>query len=116
MGEFMIDSYKFGEMTVDEEKYSSDLIITPESRRGEWRRKEGHKLCLADLNGISWEDIEYLVVGGGMYGLMSVQPDVKSFLEEKNISLEANKTKEAVKIFNKLSKDKKVVGAFHLTC
>ncbi|RKY84054.1 hypothetical protein DRQ09_09155 [candidate division KSB1 bacterium] len=112
----MIDSYKFGEIVVDGVKYTSDIIITEEGIKENWWRKEGHKLCLQDLHGVLWEGVETLVVGSGCYGLMSVLPDVKNFLAEKNISLEVSKTGNAVKIFNKLSKDKKIIGAFHLTC
>ena len=112
----MIDSYKFGEMVVNGEKYTSDLVITPHGIRDDWWRKEGHKLCLDDLKEITWDDIEILVIGGGMYGLMKVLPEVKGFLAEKDILLESGKTGNAVKTFNKLSKDRKVVGAFHLTC
>jgi len=112
----MIDSYKFGEMTVNGKKYTADLIITPQKIHKDWWRKEGHKLCLEDLEEVSWDDTEVLVVGTGMYGLMSVLPEVKNFLAEKDISLETGKTAQAVKIFNKLIKEKTVVGAFHLTC
>lgn len=112
----MINSYKFGELIVDDEKYTSDLIITQEGVRDNWWRKDGHKLSLDDLKNISWEGIEVFVVGGGCYGLMKIQPDLQKFLEEKNIALEADKTGNAIKKFNKESKTKRVIGAFHLTC
>lgn len=112
----MIESYDFGTMVVDGQKYTADLIIFPEKINSAWWRKEGHKLALEDLEEVFKDDIEALVVGTGFFGLMKVQEDVIQAAHLKGLSLQIEKTKKAAQIFSKLSSQKKTAGAFHLTC
>jgi len=112
----MIESYSFGQMVVEGRTFSADLIIFPDRIKDSWWRKSGHRLCLEDLQDVVKEDFEVLVVGTGFYGIMKVEDDVKKFARSKGINLVAEKTKEAVSVFNELSAKKKTIGAFHLTC
>jgi len=112
----MIESYDFGAMVVDGQKYSADLIISPLKVESSWWRKEGHKLALEDLAEVFKEEIEDLVVGTGFFGLMKVQEDVIEAARLKGLSLHIEKTKKAAQIFNELFSRKKTAGAFHLTC
>lgn len=58
-----------------------------------------------------------LVVGTGYYGLVKISPEVKGALQSQGIELTAQPTKEACQTFDKLLKsNKRVAGAFHLTC
>ena len=45
-----IDSYHFGQIMINGEKYSSDVIIFPDRVQGEWWRKKGHELGLEDIS------------------------------------------------------------------
>ena len=45
-----IDSYHFGQIMINGENYSSDVIIFPDRVQGEWRRKKGHELGLEDIS------------------------------------------------------------------
>jgi hypothetical protein len=112
----MIESYDFGAMAVDGQKYTADLIIFPGKIKSDWWRREGHKLTLEDLEGVFQEDIEVLVVGTGFYGLMRVEEDVKQAAQARGLTLHIEKTKKATQIFNEFSSRKKTAGAFHLTC
>jgi len=112
----MIDAYSFGQMVIDGERYTSDLIITPSGIKSSWWRNSGHKLCLNDLEEVLQEELEVLVIGTGFSGLMKVEEEVKLFARSKEIRLIVEKTGEAVKSFNKFSLQKKTIGAFHLTC
>jgi hypothetical protein len=101
-----IDTYEFGSMTVDGKIYNADLIIFPDKIKSNWWRKEGHSLALEDL-----------VVGRGFSGCMKIPPDTKKVLQYRNIQIIDNDTGQAYRIFNEqISRGKKVVGAFHLTC
>jgi len=112
----MIESYSFGIMVIDGQKYKSDLIIFPEGIRSSWWRITGHKLCLKDLESVIKEEPEALVIGTGFTGLMKVEEEVKKYAQEKGITLIIEKTKKATQRFNELSPTKKTIGAFHLTC
>lgn len=115
----MIDSYGFGVMVVSRRKYTSDLIVFPDRIVDGWWRREGHKLCVNDLKDVlDYEPKpEVLVVGTGYSGLVKVLPEVESALKSRGIELIAQPTREAYMTFNRLLRsNKRVVGAFHLTC
>ncbi len=112
----MIDRFTFGRMIVDGQSYAADLVIFPDRIHSSWRRKEGHVLCLEDLQDIFREEIEALVIGTGFFGLLKVKDEVKEAAAAKGIHLVIEKTAEAFRIYNDLSGRKKTVGAFHLTC
>ncbi len=112
-----IDSYSFGSMAVDGRDYTNDLILFPQKVEKDWYRKQGHSLCLEDLDTVLEYGPEVLVVGRGAYGAMEIPEDTKREIKKRGIELRAGKTGNACELFNRLSKQgKKVVGAFHLTC
>ncbi|MGB8952404.1 MAG: MTH938/NDUFAF3 family protein [Candidatus Aminicenantales bacterium] len=112
----MIDAYDFGKMTVDGHVYNSDLIIYPRRIESPWWRKSGHTLHLADIPEILQEEPEVIIIGTGFFGLMREEKEVRRAAQDKKISLVVEKTREAVRSFNRIAPQKKTVGAFHLTC
>ena len=48
----IIESYSFGEMKVNDNIYTSDIIIFPEIINPSWWRKEGHYLQMTDVSEI----------------------------------------------------------------
>ena len=112
----MINAYQFGRICINEQEYTSDVIIYPDKVDSTWWRRKGHKLYIEDLKDVLQEKPEILVVGMGMPGLMKVLPETKTYLESKGIQLIAKPTDEACKTYNKLSKGKKVIAVLHLTC
>lgn len=115
----MIDHYDFGVMVVDGKRYTRDIILLPGKIIDSWWRKEGHQLCLEDLEEVlnCKPAPEVLVVGTGYSGLVRVLPEVEKTLRERNIHLIAKPTGEAYKVYNELLKSGRIVaGAFHLTC
>jgi len=112
----MIESYNFGIIVIDGQKYTSDLIIFPDRIESSWWRNTGHRLCLQDLESVIKEEPEVLVVGTGFTGLMKVEEEVKNYAQEKGITLVIEKTKKATQRYNELAPTKKTIGAFHLTC
>jgi hypothetical protein len=111
-----IDDYSFGRIVIDKKSYTSDVIIYPDRVDSSWWRKEGHYLQKADLTDIIDAKPDILVLGTGNSGVMHVPEGTIQFLESKGITVFIGKTQEAVKIFEKQPKGKKVIGAFHLTC
>jgi len=108
----MINSYSFGTITIDDQKFSKDLIIYPDHINSNWKRKSGHLLTEGDITEIIDFKPEILIIGTGSRGLMKVDDNVKNL----RIELIIKKTAEAVIEYNKIYKDKKVVAALHLTC
>jgi len=112
----VIDSYQFGEIVVNGKKYTSDVIIFPDSVKDNWWRKTGHQLCLDDIAEVITENPEVLVVGTGASSLMKVLPEVQKDIEARGIKLIVEATDKACNTYNQLSGSQKVVAALHLTC
>jgi len=111
-----IDSYHFGQLVINGQKYSSDVVISPNGVQDNWYRKKGHELSSEDITEILAETPEVLIVGTGASGLMRVLPEAKKELETRNIQLIVEPTNEACEIYNQLSRLQRVVAALHLTC
>ena len=113
----MIESYKFGEIIINGKKYSSDLIIFEDYIYDSWWRKEGHNLCINDIEKAIDKKPDILIIGTGCFGLMKVPQEliknIKSFGTEQVI---VKKTGEACTEYNKLYKTNKIIAALHLTC
>ncbi|MFQ6091686.1 MAG: Mth938-like domain-containing protein [bacterium] len=112
----MIDSYRFGEIVIDGERYTSDVIIYPDRVDANWWRKEGHRLSVGDLKGIVETRPEVLVVGTGDAGVMEVPVETKEYLEAGGIKLITERTGQACQTFNRLVGSGNVIAALHLTC
>ncbi len=112
----MIDSYDFGQITIDGRRYNRDVIIFSDNVKDGWWRREGHRLSLEDLVDVFEAEPEVLVIGTGYSGLMKVPHDVQDYMKSKNIELVVENTRQACQTYNRLSQFKKVVAAFHLTC
>ena len=67
-----IQTYQFGQMSVDGKLHTQDLILLPDRVVAKWWRKDGHRLDVEDLREIIDASPEVLVVGTGAYGLMKV--------------------------------------------
>jgi len=111
-----IDAYQFGLIVVSGKKYTSDVIISPDSIRSKWWRRKGHHLCLEDIADIINENPQVLVVGTGAAGVMKVSPEIQEELSTKGIELIVENTEEACRIYNQLCHSRRVIAALHLTC
>ncbi len=111
-----IDSYQFGLIVINGERYTSDVIIFPDRVKDNWWRKAGHQLHLDDLTEVIAENPEVMIVGIGAEGLLTVTPEVKQSLETQGIKLIAEPTDEACNIYNQLCHSQGVVAALHITC
>ncbi|MFQ6113597.1 MAG: Mth938-like domain-containing protein [bacterium] len=114
----MIESYSFGKIVIDGKEYSRDVIVYPDHVEPNWWRKRGHELCVEDIKSrIEKAAPDILVLGTGAYGNVIILDSTRKFLEQRNIKLIAENTGSACTTFNELMKsNKKVLGAFHLTC
>jgi hypothetical protein len=112
----MIESYDFGRIIINGRKFASDVVIFQDRINGNWWRKEGHLLSVDDVKEIVDAKPEVLVVGTGYSGLMKIRPQTEKYLSSSGIELIAAKTEKACKIYNDLSKSRRVVAALHLTC
>ena len=112
-----ITHYSFGKIDIDGKRYQSDVIITSDSVKANWWRKEGHNLAIADLDDVLDDNPEVLIIGSGYYGRMQVPEVTRDFLKAKGIKVEVAPTSDAVEKFNQLQQEcARIVAALHLTC
>ncbi len=114
----MIDSCTFGSMTIDGQRIDSDLKIFPEGRvKANWWRASGHLLKPEDITDVIASGPDVIVVGTGIYGRMEISPRTRALLSEKGITLVAEPTETAARMYNSaMDRKEKVAGCFHLTC
>lgn len=111
-----IEAYEFGKIVYGGKTYTSDLIIYPDRVDDCWWRLKGHLLQPEDLKEILEEKPDILIIGTGAMGIMRVPKVLRKQLKEKKIELYVERTGKAIKTFNSAAKNKKTIGAFHLTC
>ena len=112
----MIDSYSFGELVVDDKKYTSDVILTPKGVRDWWRRK-GHEVCADDLDDAIASTLpEVVVIGSGRSKMMRVPPETRRWLESRGIEVIVEGTGKACETYNEVCRSRKAMAALHLTC
>lgn len=111
-----IQSYRFGEIVIEGQKYSDDLLVFPDRVRTGWWRKEGHLLQVEDLKEVLEAKPEVLIVGTGTQQEMKVASEVVSHTKKEGIELLAFDTRTACQTWNQLVGKRKVAAALHLTC
>lgn len=112
----MINSYDFGRIVIDGNAFTTDVIIFSDRVMEDWWRKDGHVLHIADIESAVEENPEVLIIGTGKYGILNVLPQTREYIESKGIELIVELTERACEIYNRISQDRKVVAALHLTC
>ena len=111
-----IEHYRFGQIVVDGQTYSSDLIIKPDGVFRDWWRASGHSLVPEDLSEALRAEPETLVIGQGGFSGMRVPDETLEHLQGVGIEVIAQPTGAACQTYNRLRQQKRVVAALHLTC
>lgn len=112
-----IDSYQFGRIVVEGVSYDSDITICSNCVQSDWYRKQGHSLSTEDLQHVISASPSVLIIGCGASAMMIVPDQVRHFLQQCGIQVQAYDTYRAVRRFNELShKGVNVAAALHLTC
>ncbi|MCF8008629.1 MAG: MTH938/NDUFAF3 family protein [Halanaerobiales bacterium] len=114
---YIISSYKFGEIKIDDNLYTNDLIIYPDKVKNNWWRRKGHSLYKDDINDILVYSPDFVVIGTGHRGRLTVDQTFKDYLYNNDIDYYIEKTDLAVKRHNEFIQAKKrCITALHLTC
>jgi hypothetical protein len=112
-----IEHYEFGEVVVDGQPHTSDVIIWPEGVDDSWWGVEGHSLCKEDLKPVLDRKPDVLIIGTGAYGAMQVPPDIVRHMLVRCKEVHVERTGRACELFNELAGGpRRVVAALHLTC
>ena len=110
-----LEDYRFGRILVDGQEHTRDLIVLPDRVVANWWRREGHSLVMEDLDEVSDELPERLIVGCGAHGQLSPDPGVIEVLRKRGVEVEALHTGDAVRRYGE-SDERRTAAALHLTC
>ena len=113
-----VDAYSFGRITIDGVDHTSDVIILPDGVRSPWwRAAGGHVYATEDLGPVLRAAAEWVVLGTGCYGRVNVPGATVEALTAAGSEVVIEPTDQAVKTFNRLvDEGRVVVAALHLTC
>ena len=110
-----IESYEFGHVVVDGEEHTRDVVVLPERVEENWRRRDGHRLVLEDLDNVLDELPGRLILGTGAYGRMQPDPRALDQLRARGVEVEILPTGDAVRRYEALN-PARTAAALHLTC
>lgn len=110
-----IEGYRFGQLVVEGQEQTRDVIVLPDRVVTGWWRTEGHRLALADLEDVLDELPAHLLVGMGAFAQMRPDPELFEQLRERGVEVEALPTDEAVRRYCELD-PRRTAAALHLTC
>lgn len=111
-----IDSYRFGNITIDGQTYNKDVIIFPDRVMSNWWREQGHSLSMNDLQEVIDAQPKVLIVGTGTFGRMKIPTETLAELQASGVEVIAAKTEKACQFYNQRKDDSGVIAALHLTC
>lgn len=124
MAETLITSLSWGNMEVSidgEKRVFKDCKVWPGGAR-EWRWGETGThhtpgIQPADIEEILEKDVDEIVLGRGQLGRLGVSSETEVILRNRGVACHIEKTRKAIAMFNKLTKEgKRVGGVFHSTC
>lgn len=74
-------------------------------------------LVLEDLKDALADEVDCVVIGTGYAGAMEVADEVIEYFKSRGKEIYIANTRKAIEIYNELVKaERRVLGAFHLTC
>lgn len=111
-----IDSVSFGEVKIDGKTYYSDMIVWWDSLK-EFKAKK-HVFDMNDFAGLMKKSPQAVVIGTGLKtGKIRVDEEVFDKAEELEVKVFADRSDNAMDIFNGLLADgKKAVAVIHCSC
>ena len=117
----IIQSIKFGEVTIDDKTYTRDLYIRADGsikRRKKKLAKElygtSHSIGPEELKILCKKKPEILIIGTGHDGCAGLTKKASAFLQKQAVGYELLPSPEAVQLYNRTNKKKALL--LHLTC
>lgn len=109
-----IEAYKHGHIVIDGKAYKTDVVIRPDAVRDWQRLKESHRVTGKDVAALLREKPEALILGLGAGARLGLTKKAIARLEASGVEWHALPSKEACKMYNRLSREQRVVAALHL--
>jgi len=116
-GKFIICGHEHGKSGGKRVGKGKDIVLKGREVK-RWKARKGHRLDPTMIEEVCRSDVEVLIIGNGVDGLVECPADVHDFVRRKGICrLIVEETPKACKTYNKLFRDgENVVLLAHGTC
>lgn len=112
-----INSTEFGSITINNKKYSDDVMISYKESVKNVETEIRHLVSRKEFYLMLAEGPEIIVIGTGVEGGMQISSDVRELAKQRGIQILDLKSSEAIKKFNQLYESgKRVVAFIHTSC
>ena len=118
-----IDRTAFGSITIDGQTYPYDVYILPTGKIEKRDKKNnprigGHRsLGVSEIKYLFSFQPETLSIGKRQTGILPIQTEAKTLLDNSNITIIVKSTPEIIPIFNtRVSQNPNLVAILHTTC
>ncbi len=110
----------WGQLKVEGHPTFKDAKLYPGGARAwDWRETGTQHvpgIQPADVEELLEHGASVVVLSQGMTGRLQVTPETLQVLKDQGVTVHVLGTEEAVRTYNKLTKDESVGGLFHTTC
>jgi hypothetical protein len=115
-----ITNLSWGKIEIDGSQIFKDVKLFPGGcRKWDWREtgtQHSPGIQYSDAHELVDNGAEEIILTRGILGRLKVQKETIKKLELDGIIIHVLRTKESVKLYNNLIKDKKVGALIHTTC
>jgi hypothetical protein len=116
-----IDSTSFGQITIEGQRYSHDVIIHLDGSVTKRKKKlskkvygTSHKISLEEAEYVYEAEAEKVLIGGGQFNRLQLSEQAEAFFQDKGVEVVIMATSEAIEAWNQT--EGAVIGLFHVTC
>jgi hypothetical protein len=116
-----INKTSFGSITVNQEDFDYDIIISVSGKIGKRKKKlskkiygTSHRVSLDEAKYVFEKEAERIIIGCGQYGQLHLSEEAEKYLSKKLKEVIIIPTPDAINVWNASSGKK--IGLFHLTC
>jgi hypothetical protein len=116
-----IDGTKFGEISIEGEAFTHDVVIRSDGNVKKRKKKlskavhgTSHVVSLDEARHIYENNATRLIVGSGQYGVLKLSEEAGRFFTQKRCEVKILPTPAAIEAWNEA--DDGTIGMFHVTC
>jgi hypothetical protein len=116
-----INKTSFGSITVNQEHFDHDIIISLSGKIRKRKKKlskkfygTSHKVSLEEAKYVLEKGAEKIIIGSGQSGKLQLSEEAEEYLKKKLKDVIILPTPEAISVWNQDQGEK--IGLFHLTC
>jgi hypothetical protein len=117
----IINKTSFGSITVNQEDFDHDIIISLSGKIGKRKKKlskkiygTSHRVSLDEAKYVFEKGADFIIIGCGQSGQLQLSEEAEKYFSKKLKEVIILPTPEAINAWN--TSGGKKIGLFHLTC